>query len=99
MSPAISTTVAAMAAEEKGGFTETLVSFFRADAVDTVSSTDFDLARVRVEKKNGRPTRFYYTDERGAPVDEAVDAKDLQNLNGQVYKIVLDAAEYNSRGR
>jgi hypothetical protein len=100
MSPALSTTVAALAAEEKGGFIETLVSFFRADAVDTVSSTDFDLARVRVEKDgNGRPTRFYYTDERGAPVDEAVDAKDLQNLNGQVYKLVLDAANYNSRGR
>jgi hypothetical protein len=100
MSPALSTTVAALAAEEKGGFIETLVSFFRADAVDTVSSTDFDLARVRVEKDgNGRPTRFYYTNERGAPVDEAVDAKDLQNLNGQVYKLVLDAANYNSRGR
>jgi hypothetical protein len=99
MSPALSTTVAALAAEEEGGFIETLVSFFRADAVDTVSSTDFDLSRVRVEKKNGRPTRFYYTDERGAPVDEAVDATALQNLNGQVYKIVLDAAEYNSRKR
>jgi hypothetical protein len=100
MSPAISTTVAAMAAEEEGGFVETLVSFFRADAVDTMSSTDFDLARVRVEKDGqGRPKRFYYTDERGAPVDEAVDASALQNLNGQVYKIVLDAAEYNSRGR
>jgi hypothetical protein len=100
MSPALSTTVAALAAEEKGGFIETLVSFFRADAVDTVSSTDFDLARVRVEKDgNGRPTRFYYTNERGAPVSEAVNAKDLQDLNGQVYKLVLDAANYNSRGR
>lgn len=100
MSPALSTTVAALAAEEEGGIIETLVSFFRADAVDTFSSTDFDLARVRVEKdSNGRPTRFYYTDERGAPVDEAVDAKALQNLNGQVYKLVLDAAEYNAKGR
>lgn len=100
MSPALSTTVAALAAEEEGGILETLVSFFRADAVDTFSSTDFDLARVRVEKdNNGRPTRFYYTDERGAPVDEAVDAKALQNLNGQVYKLVLDAAEYNAKGR
>jgi hypothetical protein len=100
MSPALSTTVAALAAEEKGGFIETLVSFFRADAADTVSSTDFDLARVRVEKDgNGRPTRFYYTNERGAPVSEAVNAKDLQDLNGQVYKLVLDAANYNSRGR
>lgn len=99
MSPALSTTVAALAAEEKGGFVESLISFFRADAVDTVSSTDFDLARVRVEKKNGRPTRFFYVDERGAPVDEAIDATALQNLNGQVYKLVLDAAEYNSRGR
>jgi hypothetical protein len=100
MSPALSTTVAALAAEEEGGVIETLVSFFRADAVDTVSSTDFDLARVRVEKdSNGRPKRFFYTDERGAPVDEAVDAKALQDLNGQVYKLVLDAANYNSRGR
>lgn len=98
MSPALSVTVAALAAEEEGGFVETLVSFFRADAVDAFSSTDFDLARVRVEKKNGRPVRFYYTDERGAPLDEAVDAKALQDLNGQVYKLVLDAAEYNSQG-
>lgn len=100
MSPALSTTVAALAAEEKGGVVETFKSFFRPDAVDAVSSTDFDLSRVQVEKKNGRPVRFFYLNERNGVLDEAIDASDLQDLNGQVYKIVLDAAEYNaSRGK
>jgi hypothetical protein len=100
MSPALSTTVAALAAEEEGGVLETFKSFFRPDAVDAVSSTDFDLSRVQVEKRNGRPVRFFYLNERDEVLDEAIDASDLQDLNGQVYKIVLDAAEYNaSRGK
>ena len=91
----VSLAVAGYAAEEEGGFSETLYSFFRIDAEDVVSSTDFDLSRVGVDMKNGRPATFYYTGPDGVIADERIRATALRNLDDNLYNIVAEAAQKN----
>jgi len=91
----VSLAVASYAAEEEGGFAETLYSFFRIDVDDVVSSTDFDLSRVGVDMKRGRPSSFYYTGPDGVIADERIRATELRNLDDNLYNIVVDAAKRN----
>ena len=97
LSPALSLTVAAFAAEEEGGFKETVLSFFRADSEDVLSTTDFDLSRVKATfDKDGSVEQFFYTDAGGSPTDEAIDANVIRDLNDDIYKIVAAAARRNT---
>ena len=91
----VSLAVAGYAAEEEGGFAETLYSFFRIDAEDVVSSTDFDLSRVGVDMRGGRPATFYYTGPDGRIADERIRATALRNLDDNLYNIVVEAAQKN----
>lgn len=98
LNTALSLAVAGLAAEEEGGVFETLASFFRADAIDRTTGSDFDLSRVRMETRGGKPTKFYYTGPNGETLDEGIDAVDLQRLDDTIYKIVVDAATKNAGG-
>ena len=98
LNTALSLAVAGLAAEEEGGVFETLVSFFRADAIDRTTGSDFDLSRVRMETRGGKPTKFYYTGPNGETLDEGISAIDLQRLDDTIYKIVVDAATKNAGG-
>ena len=91
----VSLAVAGYAAEEEGNFAETLYSFFRIDAEDVVSSTDFDLSRVGVDMRGGRPATFYYTGPDGRIADQRIRATALRNLDDNLYNIVVDAAQKN----
>jgi hypothetical protein len=91
----VSLAVAGYAAEEEGGFSETLYSFFRIDAEDVVSSTDFDLSRVGVDMRGGRPATFYYTGPDGRIADQRIRATALRNLDDNLYNIVAEAAQKN----
>lgn len=98
LSGAISTSVAAMAAEEEGGFKETIISFFRPDAEDNVEATDFDLSRVLPEyDASGKVIAYTYRDPDGNVNDERIMAGDLAKLDSNVEKIVREAAVYNSK--
>jgi hypothetical protein len=103
LSQGISLGVASLAAEEEGGFSETLKSFFRSDAVDTASAGSFNLERVIISRwgedseGNPIPEQFSYTDGQGNVVDEGVDATLIQNLNGTVYDILTAAAKTNKK--
>ena len=97
ISPSLSLTVAAFAAEEEGGIAESLLSFFRADSEDVLSTTDFDLSRVKATyDADGRIKQFFYLDADGAPADEAIDAGVIRDLNDDIYKIVAAAARRNT---
>jgi len=101
LSQGISLGMASLAAEEEGGLSETLKSFFRSDAVDTASAGDFNLERViisrwgRDSEGNPVPEQFSYTDSRGNVVDEGIDATLIQDLNQGVYDVLTAAASTN----
>ena len=98
LNTAISLVVASYAAEEEGGVGETLLSFFRQDAKDVATATDFDLSRVEMETDaSGRPSMFYSLEANGARLDEGVPATDLQKLDERIYNIVVNAATRNAR--
>ena len=98
LNTAVSLVVASYAAEEEGGLTQTLLSFFRQDAEDVATATDFDLSRVEMETDaSGRPSMFYSLDAKGARIDEGVPATDLQKLDERIYNIVVNAATRNAR--
>lgn len=94
----VSLVMASYAAEETGGLGETFYSFFRPDAVDSASGTDFDLRNIEmVTDSNGNPLEFYYLNEEGARTDQPISASDLQKLDKAVYNVVVDAANRNAR--
>lgn len=94
----VSLVMASYAAEETGGLGETFYSFFRPDAVDSASGTDFDLRNVEmVTDSSGNPLEFYYLDEKGARTDQRISASDLQKLDRAVYNVVVNAASRNAR--
>ena len=98
LNTAISLVVASYAAEEEGGVGQTLLSFFRQNAEDVATATDFDLSRVEMETDaSGRPSMFYSLGTNGARLDEGVPATDLQKLDERIYNIVVNAATRNAR--
>lgn len=98
LNTAVSLVLASYAAEEKGGFAETFYSFFRPDAEDVATATDFGLSRVEMQTdRNGRPSFFYYTDAEGVRADERMSATELQKLDDRIYNIVVNAATKNAR--
>jgi hypothetical protein len=101
LSAAISTGVAALAAEEEAGiFTlENWDSFFRPNAEDNVEATDFDISRVApVKNGKGEITGYYYMTPDGGKVnDEIVTVEALQSLSPEIEKMVRDAAIINAK--
>ena len=98
LNPVLSNIVASLAAEEKGGVKETLISFFRGDVDnDTNTPTDFDLGRVRADVREGKLIGFYYTDAFGRRLDERIEAKDLKGFNEEVFNMVLTASQANEK--
>ena len=98
LNPVLSNIVASLAAEEEGGFKETLISFFRGDVSgDTNTPSDFDLSRVRADVTAGKLIGFYYTDAFGRRLDERIDAKDLKGFNEEVFNMVLTASQANEK--
>ena len=94
----VSLVMASYAAEETGGLGETFYSFFRPNAVDSASGTDFDLRNVEmVTDSSGNPLEFYYLNEKGARTDQPISASDLQKLDRAVYNVVVNAASRNAR--
>lgn len=101
LSAAISTGVAALAAEEEAGIfsLENWNSFFRPNAEDNVEATDFDISRVApVKNGKGKITGYYYMTPDGSKVnDEIVTVEALQSLSPEIEKMVRDAAITNSK--
>jgi len=96
LNSALSLTVGALAAEEEGGFYETLASFFRfGDVADRTTTSDFDLSRVTMETRGGRPYMFYYTDDNGQRLQEGLLASDLQKLDSTIYNTVVRQVRRN----
>ena len=111
LNPVVGKVLASLAAEERGGFAETLKSFARGDISDrSVGAADFNLDRVEgeYEIRNGEKILigFYYTgpssiDRRtgrriqGRRLDEMVPAGRMRNLDPTLYKILAYAADKN----
>jgi hypothetical protein len=101
LSAAISTGVAALAAEEEAGIfsLENWNSFWRSNAEENVEATDFDISRVApVKNGKGEVTGYYYMTPDGDKVnDEIVTVEALQSLSPEIEKMVRDAATINSK--
>ena len=96
MNPGLSLSLAGLAAEEIGGPMETVLSFFRPDAGDVASMTDFSLARVRVQKDSkGNPQKFFYLSDDGLVADEGIPASVVQSADNSLYRILIKAADVN----
>lgn len=96
MNPGLSLALAGLAAEEIGGPMETVLSFFRPDAEDVASMTDFSLARVRVQKDSkGNPQKFFYLSDDGLVADEGIPASVVQSADNSLYRILVKAADVN----
>lgn len=96
LNSALSLTVGALAAEESGGLYETFASFFRfGDVIDRTTASDFDLRRVTMEMRGGRPYMFYYTDDNGQRLQEGLLASDLQKLDSSIYSAVVRQVRLN----
>jgi hypothetical protein len=96
MNPGLSLALAGLAAEEIGGPMETVLSFFRPDAGDVASMTDFSLARVRVQKDSkGNPQKFFYLSDDGLVADEGIPASVVQSADNSLYRILIKAADVN----
>ena len=96
----LSMMIAGLAAEEEGGFFETLKDAFGRDDVENNFTTgDFSLSRVRMKTvdgtPNGKPEMFYYTDAQGAPLSEGVTAKALQELDSNAYNLIVKRVRRN----
>ena len=111
LNPVVGKVLASLAAEERGGFAETLLSFARGDISDrSVGAADFNLDRVEgeYEIRDGKKILigFYYTrpsykDSRtgerrqGRRLDEMVPAGRMRNLDPTLYGILALAAQKN----
>lgn len=111
LNPVVGKVLASLAAEERGGFAETLKSFARGDISDrSVAAADFNLDRVEgeYEIRDGKKILigFYYTrpsykDSRtgerrqGRRLDEMVPAGRMRNLDPTLYGILALAAQKN----
>lgn len=100
LNPAVGKILASLAADERGGFAETLISFARGDVSDSsVGATDFNLDRVEgvYETRNGKEVLvgFYYQDANGRRLDEMVSAGRMRRLNEDIYNILSFAANKN----
>jgi len=95
----LSMMVAGLAAEEEGGFVETLkdmVPFGRDDVSESFTTGDFSLSRVRMKTdKNGRPEMFYYVDASGGILDEGVKASALRKLDSTAYNLIVQRVRRN----
>lgn len=104
LNASLSQAIAGFAAEEEGGFKETLESFFRDD-VDYLNtdSQDFFLARVVFDKATGGvqyikpPTQDSDGNMQVSVLDEAVDLDQIKNKNSAAYRMVVKAAKANSK--
>ena len=108
LNPAFSEILATLAAEEEGGFSETLISIFRGDAdPSSISKTDFDLSRVEGKfTSDGKFEGFYYTGPPGRSKngqriagrrkDELVLANDIRQLDKTLYDVLVLAAKANA---
>ena len=111
LNPVVGKVLASLAADERGGFAETLKSFARSDVSDrSVGAADFSLDRVEgeYEIRDGKKvlvgfyyTRPSYTDPRtgerrqGRRLDEMVSAGAMKNLDPTLYGILALAAQRN----
>jgi hypothetical protein len=104
LNASLSQAIAGFAAEEEGGFKETLESFFRGD-VDYLNtdSQDFFLARVVFDKATGGvqyikpPTQDGEGNMQVSVLDEAVDLDLIKNKNSAAYRMIVKAAKANSK--
>jgi hypothetical protein len=95
----LSMMIAGLAAEEEGGFVETLkdmVPFGRDDVSESFTTGDFSLSRVRMRTdKDGRPEMFFYVDASGGILDEGVTASDLRKLDNTAYNLIVQRVRRN----
>lgn len=95
----LSMMIAGLAAEEEGGFVETLkdmVPFGRDDVSESFTTGDFSLSRVRMKtNKDGRPEMFYYVDASGGILDEGVKASALRKLDNTAYNLIVQRVRRN----
>ena len=90
LKPVASQILAAYAAQEEGGVSETLVSFFRGDATGSnITTTDFNLDRVDgAFNSKGELIGFKYLDANGRTLDEMVDPAIIENLDPNIYRLL-----------
>lgn len=95
----LSMMIAGLAAEEEGGFFETLkdmVPFGRGDVSESFTTGDFSLSRVRMKTDaNGRPEMFFYVDASGGILDEGVKASALRKLDSTAYNLIVQRVRRN----
>ena len=95
----LSMMIAGLAAEEEGGFVETLkdmVPFGRDDVSESFTTGDFSLSRVRMKTdKDGRPEMFFYVDASGGILDEGVKASALRKLDSTAYNLIVQRVRRN----
>ena len=95
----LSMMIAGLAAEEEGGFVETLkdmVPFGRDDVSESFTTGDFSMSRVRMKTdKDGRPEMFYYVDASGGILDEGVKASALRKLDSTAYNLLVQRVRRN----
>lgn len=101
LKPVASQILAAYAAQEEGGVSETLVSFFRGDATGSnITTTDFNLDRVDgVFNSKGELVGFKYLDADGRTLDEMVDPSVIENLDPNIYRLLELAVIAKVRAR
>jgi hypothetical protein len=75
---------------------ESIANYFRPDADDTASATDFAASRVEVTKDDtGNPEYFYFLDANMERTDRAVSARKIQEVDPALYRFLLDAGRRN----
>ena len=81
----ISTTVAGYAQDNDAGFVGNIASWFRADAKDSIQSTDFEIEKVKpVYSSKGKVTGYTYLDQYGRDTDSVIKAGNLRKLDAKV---------------
>jgi len=90
LKPVASQILAAYAAQEEGGVSETLQSFFRGDATGSnITTTDFNLDRVDgVFNSEGELVGFKYLNADGVILDEMVEPSVIENLDPNIYRLL-----------
>jgi hypothetical protein len=75
---------------------ESVANYWRPDADDTASATDFAASRVEVTKDaTGNPEYFYFLDANMEQTDRAVSARRIQEIDPALYRFLLDAGRRN----